>query len=332
MKVTLLQQMAMAAALAGVVTALVTPLVKRLAVSAGVVRAPRDRDAHTRPTPLWGGVAMILGFFAAFLLIRVLLPQQISLATSAAGAHPILGVLIGATLVAGVGLLDDKGDLKPWQQTLSLLVGGLIAALMGARIEGITNPLTGGWLQLPWWVSVPGTMLWIFVAAKTFDFLDGLDGLAAGICAISATTLGLLAVASRHPDPVVALMAAALVGSCLGFLRHNYNPASIFMGTVGAQFLGFLLAALAVVGAFKIPAAVSVAVPLLVMGVPIFDALYVVARRVVAGQNPKQADKTHIHHRLTGRGLSVRQAVWTIYGLTAGSCLMALLLAWKWGR
>ena len=136
----------------------------------------------------------------------------------------------------------------------------------------------------------------------------------------------------RASDPVVGLLAAAVAGSCIGFLRHNYNPASIFMGTVGAQFLGFLLASLAVVGAFKVPATISVIVPILVLGVPILDAFYVVIKRVVTKAPLREADQSHIHHRLRKQGLSVRQAVWTIYGLTACTCAIALLLAWRWGR
>lgn len=332
MNAVLLQQMAVAAVVAGTVTALVTPPVRRMAIAAGVVREARKRDVHTQPTPLWGGVAIIVGFLAAFALVRLLWVPAFEHGLSTNHSHPILGILIGALLVATVGLFDDKGDLKPWQQMLSLLTGGLIAALFGARIEGITNPLDGGWIQLPMPVSIIGTMAWIFLAAKTFDFLDGLDGLAAGICAICATTMGLMAVSMRASDPVVGLLAAAVAGSCIGFLRHNYNPASIFMGTVGAQFLGFLLASLAVVGAFKVPATISVIVPILVLGVPILDAFYVVIKRVVTKAPLREADQSHIHHRLRKQGLSVRQAVWTIYGLTACTCAIALLLAWRWGR
>jgi UDP-GlcNAc:undecaprenyl-phosphate GlcNAc-1-phosphate transferase len=247
--------------------------------------------------------------------------------------------LLGGSVIAFMGLLDDKYDLSPLKQTLSLLAGGLIAALLGVRIEGVTNPLAppapaGGYTAANYlalgWASIPVTMIWVFVVAKTFDFLDGLDGLAAGVCAISAGTIGLLA-ASRG-DTSVALMAGALAGSCIGFLRHNYNPASIFMGTIGGQFLGFVLAALAIVGGFKIPAAISVVIPLLVLGVPVFDGLFVIARRLYLRQAPQKADNTmHIHHRLRNSGLSVTQTVWAVYALTA-TCCAAALLAWNFLR
>jgi UDP-GlcNAc:undecaprenyl-phosphate GlcNAc-1-phosphate transferase len=341
----LLRQMAIAALVSGIITVLLTPLVKRLATGAGVVRAPRARDAHQKPTPLWGGLAMFAGFIATVLLMRLFTGDSLAVARS--GEHPILGILAGGTLIAVVGLLDDKYDLSAKAQIAGLLLGGLLAALLGVRINGITNPFVpldpaGGYtfqnyydlhghrlLGVP--LSYPVTMIWVFLVAKTFDFLDGLDGLAAGVCAISATTMGLLAAAQG--DSAVALLAAALVGACVGFLRHNYNPASIFMGTIGAQFLGFVLAALAVVGAFKIPAAISVFIPLLVLGVPVFDGLFVIAKRLWLRQDPTLPDRTsHIHHRLRNRGLSTRQTVWAIYGLTASFCLLALLLAWKFTR
>ena len=144
-------------------------------------------------------------------------------------------------------------------------------------------------------------------------------------------TMGLMAAFSRTPEPTVALLAAATFGAAIGFLRYNFNPASIFMGTVGSYFLGFMLSMLAVVGAFKVPVAAAVFLPLIVLGVPVFDGIYVMGRRKVQGKKLTEADNTHIHHRLTERGLTVKQAVWAIYGLTFTTCLIALLLVW-WGR
>lgn len=339
MQISLLYHMILAAILAALVAIIATPQVKRLAFRAGVVRTPRSRDAHDKPTPLWGGLAMFAGFMIAVLVMRLLTRQELTVAVGK-GQHPVLGILLGALLVAVVGLLDDRYDLPPKLQAGALLLGGLIAALLGARIVGVTNPFAplpstahpysaSNFIPLGVF-SIPLTMAWVFLVAKTFDFLDGLDGLAAGVCAIAAMTMGLMA--ARDGDIAVAVMGGALVGACLGFLRYNYNPASIFMGTVGAQFLGFVLAMLAIVGAFKIPATISLIVPLLVLGVPVFDGLYVIGRRIYLRQAPQVADRTHIHHRFRDRGLSVRAAVWSIYGLTATGCIVALILAWKWAR
>jgi UDP-GlcNAc:undecaprenyl-phosphate GlcNAc-1-phosphate transferase len=332
----LIYDMIFAAIIAGCVAVMATPLVKRLATQAGAVREPRDRDAHQKPTLLWGGLAMFAGFMIAVLVMRLLTHQVLTVAVGK-GQHPVLGILLGASLIAAVGLLDDRHDLPPKLQAGAILLGALIAASLGARIEGITNPFAP--LPTPGHpysahnfvslgaFSIPITMTWVFLVAKTFDFLDGLDGLAAGVCAIAAMTMGLMA--AHNGDVAIAVMGGALAGACLGFLRYNYNPASIFMGTVGSQFLGFVLAMLSIVGALKIPATISLVVPLLVLGVPVFDGLYVVARRVMTGKAATVADKTHIHHRFQNRGLSVKASVWAIYGLTAVGCVAALLLAWQ---
>jgi UDP-GlcNAc:undecaprenyl-phosphate GlcNAc-1-phosphate transferase len=171
---------------------------------------------------------------------------------------------------------------------------------------------------------VLATLFWVGLVTKTVDAIDGLDGLAAGVCAISASTLALMAHAANQPS--IAVLAAACVGACVGFLRHNYNPAKIFMSTVGAQFLGLMLAAISIMGAFKIAAAISVLIPVLALGVPIFDYGFVLFRRARSGAPLTAADRRHLHHRLLDRGLSQRQAVWVIYGATAVLCTVALLV------
>ena len=179
-----------------------------------------------------------------------------------------------------------------------------------------------------------GTILWVFGVAKTVDFIDGLDGLAAGVCAICATTLALMSAAARSPQYEVTIIAATLVGVCVGFLRFNKHPASIIMGTVGAQFLGFTLAAISIIGTFKIAATVSVALPVLVLGVPIFDGIRVVTQRTIARTPAYLPDKTsHIHHILLKKyDGSQRRAVYMIYALTASFCAVALVLFRFYGR
>ena len=163
------------------------------------------------------------------------------------------------------------------------------------------------------------------------DFIDGLDGLAAGVCAICGATLALMSAQVGQYE--VTIIAAALVGACLGFLRYNYNPSSIIMGTVGAQFLGFVLAAISIMGTFKIAATLRVFLPLLVLGVPVFDGIRVVVGRAVNRTPAYLPDKTsHIHHILINRGFSQRRAVWVIYGLTACLCALAFLLFRVSGR
>lgn len=324
-----------------VLTVFLTPQVSKLAFKYGAIAKPRERDIHRKDLPRWGGLAMFGGFGLTLALIFVYslivphvfpwTPHQLT---------KLAGVLIAATMLVVVGALDDKFEISALWQTLALIAAGIILILFGVRVDGLTNPFTAGglsphdprrWLPLPMSVSVAFTIIWVFGVAKTVDFIDGLDGLAAGVCAICGTTLALM---SAHVGQYgVTIIAAALVGSCLGFLRYNYNPATIIMGTVGAQFLGFVLAAISIIGTFKIAATLSVALPLLVLGVPIFDGIRVVASRVLKGRPALVADRTsHIHHLLINRGFSQRKAVWMIYGLTAGLCAIAFVLFRASGR
>lgn len=295
--------------IAMVSAALITPAVRAFATRMGVIDQPDDRRVHRKPTPRWGGIAIYISFWLAVIPIAVWLKSW---------SHAPNAILILGTIIALVGMYDDKRQVSAFWQMVVLLSIGVALALFGIRIEGVTHPLAPlmpseyrpeYWLPLGIW-SIPVTALWVFVVTKTVDAIDGLDGLAAGVTAISASTLTLMAVSEKQL--AIAIPAAALAGACVGFLRHNINPASIFMGTVGAQFIGFVLATLAVVGTFKVAAAISVLVPLLVLGVPFFDAFFVVSRRVLARQPLHKADMRHFHHWLVGH-LGHRRAVVVIW-------------------
>jgi len=182
----------------------------------------------------------------------------------------------------------------------------------GVRINYVTNP-AGGLFYLGW-AAVPATVVWLFGVTKTIDLIDGLDGLAAGVCAIASCALAVLAILMNTHS--VAIVCAAVTGASLGFLRYNYPPASIFMGTVGAQFMGFVIAGAAVIGAFKVAAAFAVLVPILALGVPLFDAVFAVARRAANGQPVYMPDRGHIHHRLLDAGLTQSQVILVIYCAT----------------
>ncbi|HEY3332818.1 MAG TPA: MraY family glycosyltransferase [Capsulimonadaceae bacterium] len=311
---------------------LLTPLVRNLAVKYGAVAIPRERDVHKQPIPRWGGVAMYAAYMLTVSLILAWMVLRFQLHPD---AHPRLldpghfkqytGILAGATLVAIVGALDDKFDLSAIWQSLALVGAGLILFFCNVRIDGITNPFAATWMPIPLGWSCLFTLVWVFGVAKTVDFMDGLDGLAAGISAISGITLALMAAQAHQYE--VSIFAAALVGVCVGFLRHNYNPATIIMGTIGAQFIGFILAAVAMLGAFKMAATVSVVLPIIVLGVPIFDGMRVVTQRTINRVPAHLPDRTsHLHHILINRGLSTKQAVWVIYGIAAICCLGAFAL------
>lgn len=304
--------------IAMVIAFLLTPVVRRLAARCDVVDLPGGRRVHERPTPRWGGIAIYAGFMAA-VGVAVAVSPDVHMDAQ------MISILAGGTIVALVGLLDDKFDLPAALQAIAIVAAAVIVISTGVRVRYITNPFDTGspliWLNV--W-SIPVTVLWIFGVTKTIDLMDGIDGLAAGISAIAAATLLVMAVEMHSAQPdlarsfgMVAVMAAALLGASLGFLRYNFPPASIFMGTIGAQFMGFVIASTSIIGAFKVATLVAVAVPLLALAVPILDTAFVVLRRFINRRPLHQPDKTHVHHRLLDRGLTPRQTLIVIYGMTA---------------
>ncbi len=311
------------------VSSFLTPYVRHLAIRKGAVDDPKidDRRVHVEPTPRWGGIAIFVGILVALLAV-------LPFAYPVTLAFPpyLVGIILISLLLVLVGAFDDLYQYKAKLQALVLLLAGVAvqffydgSATQEARVQIQTVGAfsSSGHITLSY-LSVPLTALYIFVVTKTMDTIDGVDGLAAGIAAISAGTLTLIAAYGGQPR--VAIIAAAIGGAALGFLRHNYNPAKIFMGTGGAYVLGFMLACLSIVGALKTAAAVSLFLPLLVFGVPIVDAFIVITRRLLGGHPITQADKRHLHHTLLGKGLSQKQTVWVLYLAAALLGAAALLM------
>jgi len=306
---------------------ILTPHVRNLAIQKGAVDDPNrdDRRIHKEPLPRWGGLAIYAGIVVALLVV---LPF----------AYPKTEIfppyLIAMLVVAGglvlIGALDDLYQYKAKVQALLLLFAGVAVQFFynsTGRVQinslGIPFSTPGSYLLLGA-AAIPLTAFYLFVVTKTMDTIDGVDGLAAGIAAITASTLMIIGVYSGQPR--VGIVAAAIAGSAIGFLKHNYNPAKIIMGTGGAYVLGFMLACISIVGALKTAAAVSLLIPVLVFGVPIFDAFFVITRRLLSGQPITQADKRHLHHTLLGKGLSQRQTVWVLYLAAAALCAVALFV------
>lgn len=316
----------LAGAVACIISMLLTPLIKTLAFKFGAVDDPKrdDRRVHKEPLPRWGGIAIYGGFVAAVLGV---LPFAYPIQPFPLYVWGMLGI---GGLVVIVGALDDLHQFSAKIQLLFLILAGFGIQFFASegkviQIQGLSWPPFGGngeWIDFGIW-ALPITALYIFIVSKTMDTIDGIDGLASGIAAIAGGALSIIA--TYEGQPRVALLAAALAGASLGFIRHNYNPAKIIMGTGGAQLLGFTLAALSIVGAMKTAAAMAILVPLLVFGVPLFDAVQVVIRRKMSGVPITQADKRHIHHQLLARGLSQRQAVWVLYGIAIVLCALLVL-------
>lgn len=300
-------------AVAAAITLVVTPGVRALSVRHGLVDQPGGRKVHSVPISRLGGVAIFAGVAGAVLLQIVGEARfgwsEVFLGVGGGRAN-LLGVSAGLVLMFLVGLADDIFDLT-W---LAKLVGQILAAgvvvASGLRIDYVGDPFGGGLILLGL-LSIPVTIVYLVGFANVMNLIDGLDGLAAGLSAIAATTLLVLAAPANRLD--AAALAAAVIGACLGFLRYNFNPASIFMGDSGAMFLGFTLATISLLGVMKTTAAIALAVPLIIIGVPIFDTASAIVRRLKHNRPIQEADRGHIHHRLMTRGFSQRQTVLIIY-------------------
>jgi UDP-GlcNAc:undecaprenyl-phosphate GlcNAc-1-phosphate transferase len=318
-------------------TYLLTPWVRRLAIRAGALDMPDARRVHTEPIPRWGGLAIYIGvavgMLAGLARLYLLAPSDEAFLGR---ALQFLGLLLVGTGVLVVGMLDDRKQFSALIQMGALLLAGLVVQLFGVQIEGFAAPIGGKFSEARWaplgvW-AIPITALWLFVVSKTMDTIDGLDGLAAGVSAIAAFALALMALQAAdlldqpYPNWLIAITAAAIAGAAGGFLRYNFNPARIFMGTGGAQFLGFMLGGLSVIGAFKTATAFAIAIPVLVFGLPFLDAALAVVRRLLSGQPIHKPDKKHIHHQLLERGLNQRQTVLILYGIAAAMAIVALIL------
>lgn len=306
-----------------VVSALATPLIVRLAVRLGIVDGDgHDRRMHVLPKPRIGGIAVFFGFaFALFAVLGVSLDTPLGLLPAADqfdAIHKLVGLLFGSLLILGVGIWDDVMQMRPRNKLVAQIVVALISTLYGFVIPGISVPFDHNagtnWIDFPIWIGVPLTLVWYVGMMNAINFLDGLDGLLAGVAAISSLFLFVIAV--LHANPVVALVVAALTGAALGFLPYNFNPARIILGDAGSLFIGYVFATVSIIGASKTAIAVSVVVPLLVLALPVLDTAAAIVRRARSGKRITEADRGHFHHQLIFRfGLNVRQAVLLLYAV-----------------
>ncbi|MFN2627487.1 MAG: glycosyltransferase family 4 protein [Gaiellaceae bacterium] len=286
------------AAVALLVVILLTPAVGGMARLLGAVDRPEGRRINRRPVPRLGGVALFLGIFVP------------SLAFLHLGSET-RGLLLGAAVAVTIGAIDDFRGLAWWEKLGGQLLAASIPVGFGVWVDRFTFPFLGV-DALPAWIGMPLTVLWIVAIMNMVNFLDGMDGLAAGVAAIAGGTFCVIALSLAKPDP--AILSAIVFGATLGFLRHNFYPARIFMGDSGALLLGFVLATVSVLGLLKTAATVALFFPLLVLAVPIIDTSFVVARRLKHGEHVFVGDQAHLHHRFLRRGFSQRTATLYMYG------------------
>lgn len=306
----------LSAGISFIISFMTTPSVKHFAELVGAIDVPKDdRRIHTQPIPRMGGLAIFLGFICACLIF-------------ADSSAPIMGMMVGALIIAVMGAVDDIVSLRPWVKLLAQLVAAVVAIRSGIVFDAISNPnlLSGdATIYMGWNVSYFLTALWIVGCTNAVNLIDGLDGLAVGVSAISSVTM--LIVALFVSEPVVSVILACLAGACIGFMPYNMNPAKIFMGDVGSQLLGYVLATVSIMGLFKFHTIITFLVPVMAMLVPLADTAFAFTRRILRGQSPFHADKGHFHHRLLALGLSQKQVAAVLYGVSAFMGLFAILLA-----
>ena len=299
---------------AGMVSFLTTPVVKTFAYTVGAIDVPKDeRRMHKVPIPRLGGLAIFIGFMVGILLFVRITPEMKS-------------ILLGAAIIVVLGVVDDIMALPALLKFVVQIIAALIPATHGVVIQAFSNPnvFSDNLYWVLGWLSVPVTVLWIVAITNSVNLIDGLDGLANGVSAISATTMLVIALVTAQNQVAIAL--AALVGACVGFMPYNMNPAKMFMGDTGATFLGYILATMSIQGLFKYYAVITFVVPFLILGLPIFDTTFAFIRRIAHGQSPMHADRGHIHHRLIDMGLNQKQAVATLYVISAILGLSAVVL------
>lgn len=298
------------------IACLATPLSKKFAFKVGAIDMPKERGMHSKPMPLAGGTAIILGFIVTVL---VLVPSIEELRFI-----QLIGLIIGSVVISIVGLLDDIFDLNAKTKLIFQIISGLIVVYTGTTIEIISWPWSSNGIIALGAFSKIVTILWIIGVTNAVNLIDGLDGLAAGVSSIASLCLMLISIING--DPIAILLTASLAGACLGFLPHNFNPATIFMGDTGSTFLGFTLAVISIQGLIKSYTAITVIVAAIVLGLPIVDTFFAILRRVAKGKPVMEADRGHLHHRLVDRGYSHRKAVLTLYGVSGGFGISGILV------
>jgi UDP-GlcNAc:undecaprenyl-phosphate GlcNAc-1-phosphate transferase len=322
----LLPILAVVALLAAFTSAYATPLVRRLALSVGMLDETGERRMHDVPKPRIGGIAVFLGFaFALFSILGYLIARN--QLRDFEKIHDIIGLLFGATLILMVGIWDDIMGLRPRNKFVAQIVVAGISLLYGFVIKDVENPFHRGdyiHFAVPWNYAL--SLIWYVGMMNAINFIDGLDGLLSGLTAISGFSLAIIAVGHGHPE--LALVLAALVGGALGFLPYNYNPATIILGDSGALFIGYVFATVSIIGTSKTAFTISLLIPLVVLALPILDTAVTIIRRTSKGKKITEGDRGHFHHQLVFRfGLNVRQAVLLIYALCVVLGIVAFLIS-----
>lgn len=306
-----------------ILTLIATPWVRKFAIASGALDRPDARKIHSQPMPLWGGLGVSISATLAFLAA---LFGFSGLSLSERQVMGVVAIVVCSALIVGVGMIDDRFGMAAKTKLMAQIGIALILVGSGVRMEFFSLPGLDGVVYLKEWEAIGISLLWLVGVTNAVNLLDGLDGLVSGVSFGSAFILAVVAALNGQWLPVLAM--AALAGATLGFLRFNFNPASIFMGDTGSLFLGLMFASWSLLGLLKTTATVALTVPiLLVMAVPLLDTSFAILRRGWARQPIFKPDKGHLHHRLLSKGMSQKQAVVTIYAINTAFGLAGLALA-----
>lgn len=313
----------------------------------GVLDLPDARKVHQEPVPRWGGLGIALAFFFALAAVYFLFPkfqQLLAFKHKIYSGRELVGILslnkqfwgimFGSFFVLVLGMWDDKKAISAKVKFPFQMIAAYIAMDYGVRLSGLTNPFQSGYIEFPLIASQIVTIFWLTGFMNTVNLVDGLDGLAAGICAIAAGTFLVVAILQGQTQVVLfskqlklaGVLSAALCGSCIGFLWFNFFPARTFMGDGGALFLGFMLAAITVIGTLKTTAFFSLIIPIVVVALPVLDVAVSIVRRLRSGKEVFGADNNHLHHQLLRYGWSQREVVLGIYVVTLVLSIFSILL------
>lgn len=298
------------------VVIVLVPIVRHFAVRYGFVDRPSKRKIHAEPVPLSGGIAIFLGVIGT----SVIFLDHSSMFRT---------LMIGGTVLVLIGLLDDyyksrSREFPVWPRLIAYIMVSLVPVFQGIVIQGVSAPSSAAMILFTPGIGSLVTVIWVFALINMLNFIDGVDGLASGVCVISSLTLFAASLIGNQPS--TAIVAVALAGSCLAFLTYNFHPARIFMGDAGATFLGYTLAVTAVEGTLKGATILSLSVPLLALGVPILDTAIVFIRRLTKGQGLHRADNMHTHHSLMKWGLTQVQTVSFLYLIAAVFSLLSIVV------
>jgi len=299
---------------------LLIPLFKKIAFKIDFVDKPienNERKIHKAPVPLLASIPIFIGFFLTYFIFERNFTKE------------SLFILIGSAMILAIGMIDDwykthKKEFPALPKFIIQIMAAAVAYFSGVVFTGFYNPLSKEYVMLPGFLQFILTVTWIFGVTTVINFTDGLDGLAGGLSSISAATLFIVALAKGQTDS--AVMSIILVGITLGYLKFNKHPAQIYMGDAGATFIGYILGIIALDGAFKQATVLSLFIPILALGVPIFDNIYVVVRRFLNGKPVYKADASQIHYRLLSKGLSTNQTVFFLYLVNICLCLSSIIL------